>query len=133
MDKDKRRFLDSFLSADPQALRLMSTAPKNRQILDFIAEQEFNRTSVLSEKDMDYMVSEYSRHGTEGPTNWYRNFAANQDYVKASLTKKINTPALFINTTLDMVNDFGNNNAEHLTNFVEKVNIKSPLLTDDRK
>ncbi|KAJ9071341.1 hypothetical protein DSO57_1037914 [Entomophthora muscae] len=69
---------------------------------------------------MEYMVSEYSRHGTEGPINWYRNFAANQDYVKASLTKKINTPALFINTTLDMVNDFGNNNAEHLTNFVEK-------------
>ncbi|KAJ9054924.1 hypothetical protein DSO57_1009340 [Entomophthora muscae] len=45
---------------------------------------------------MEYMVSEYSRHGTEGPTNWYRNFAANQDYVKASLTKKINTPALFV-------------------------------------
>ena len=59
----------------------------------------------LSQKDIDYFVSQFEISGMRGPLNRYR--AQNIDWDELSdLPKAISQPAFFITGTLDPVNFF---------------------------
>lgn len=64
-------------------------------------------TKLLNAEEMDYYVSQFSRHGFQGPTNWYRNAKVNYDDERVFVTgdKQANAhlemPALMVTATHD--------------------------------
>jgi len=76
---------------------------------------KMGKTKLLSDEEMDYYVHEYSRHGINGPLNWYRtreaNFLDDLDFFfdgpKTDAKKyekkviKVEQPTLFVFATRD--------------------------------
>ncbi|QDS74776.1 hypothetical protein FKW77_001705 [Venturia effusa] len=61
------------------------------------------KTSLMSDREMDYYVQEYSRNGLHGPLNWYRTRKANwADELKLKKVT-IDIPTLFIEAANDSV------------------------------
>jgi soluble epoxide hydrolase/lipid-phosphate phosphatase len=64
------------------------------------------RTPLLTDSEMDYYVSQYSRNGFHGPLNWYRTREANWrddlDLIRMGRTT-VEQPTLFIQATRDSV------------------------------
>lgn len=80
----------------------------------------------LTEREFEFYVSEYARHGLHGPLNWYRtrevNFVNDQELLDADGKEKnpIQQPVLFVQATRD----------EALPPFMsEKMEEKIQLLT----
>jgi len=67
---------------------------------------KIGRTPLLTDSEMDYYVSQYSRNGLHGIENWYRTRKANWedelDLIKTGRTK-VEQPTLFIQATRDRV------------------------------
>lgn len=82
---------------------------------------KMGKSRLLSDEEMDFYVTEYARHGINGPLNWYRTREANFltelddffDGVKTDATKykpggswmdrvKIRQPVLFVHATRDV-------------------------------
>jgi pimeloyl-ACP methyl ester carboxylesterase len=64
------------------------------------------RTRLLTDSEMDYYVSQYSRNGIHGTVNWFRtkkeNWKDDLDLIKMGRTT-VEQPTLFIQATLDSV------------------------------
>lgn len=58
----------------------------------------------LSDSELDYYASEFSRVGFKGGINYYRNGTRNWDLTSALAGARIQQPALFIAGELDIVN-----------------------------
>lgn len=67
---------------------------------------KIGKTSLLTDSEMDYYVSQYSRNGLHGTTNWYRTRKANWkdelDLIKMGRTT-VEQPTLFIQAMRDSV------------------------------
>jgi len=57
----------------------------------------------LSEKDVDFYVSEFTRTGFRGPLNWYRNIDRNWELLTPMAGAKVTVPALYIAGDRDLV------------------------------
>ena len=57
----------------------------------------------LSEADLDYYASEFTRTGFRGGLNWYRNFDRNWELMAPWQGAKVTIPALFVGGLRDMV------------------------------
>ncbi|KAI9702574.1 MAG: hypothetical protein M1836_001054 [Candelina mexicana] len=63
---------------------------------------KLHQTKLLSDKELDYYVNEYARHGLHGTLNWYRNRKQNfEDESGRFETGQIDIPVLFIQATQD--------------------------------
>ncbi|TID15168.1 Alpha/Beta hydrolase protein [Venturia nashicola] len=61
------------------------------------------KSPLMSDREVDYYVQEYSRNGLHGPLNWYRTRKANwEDELKLS-KNTIDIPTLFIEAANDSV------------------------------
>ncbi|KAJ5712622.1 hypothetical protein N7493_009090 [Penicillium malachiteum] len=72
---EKGLLLDSYMSAEPPRL--------------------------LSEEELEYYVTEFSRNGMHGPLNWYRTRKVNFDDEESIVDRKITIPTLFIQALRD--------------------------------
>ncbi|OCT53632.1 epoxide hydrolase [Cladophialophora carrionii] len=45
--------------------------------IDLAKQARIGKTKLLTDEEMDYYVTEYARHGVNGPLNWYRNREVN--------------------------------------------------------
>lgn len=61
------------------------------------------KTPLLSDAEMDYYVSEYSRHGMHGTLNWYRTREVNWREDQGLKTSMIDVPVLFVQANKDNV------------------------------
>lgn len=61
-----------------------------------------HESTVLSKKEIDYYVDQYTRTGLHGPLNWYRNRRQNyEDEKSLSPTSLIQVPYLFVQSLRD--------------------------------
>jgi len=60
-------------------------------------------TKLMSKKEMDYYVDQYSRTGLHGPLNWYRTRKVNWEEERALSKLTIDIPTLFVQATKDTV------------------------------
>ncbi|KAI8323517.1 alpha/beta-hydrolase [Martensiomyces pterosporus] len=61
------------------------------------------RSSLLSEAELQYYISEYQRHGIEGPTNYYRvhEMTWQEEHDAGFLNTKINLPCMMVTAGKD--------------------------------
>ncbi|KAJ1965130.1 hypothetical protein GGI12_000975 [Dipsacomyces acuminosporus] len=61
------------------------------------------RSSLLSEAELQYYISEYKRHGMGGPTNYYRVWEMNwqEEHDAGFLNTKINKPSMMVTVDKD--------------------------------
>ncbi|KIW16446.1 hypothetical protein PV08_06499 [Exophiala spinifera] len=84
--------------------------------IDLDRQSRVGKNKLLDDDEMDYYVSEYARHGLNGPLNWYRNREENymnewRDFFDAGKKERspeqiqrdltINQPVLFVLATKD--------------------------------
>ncbi|KAI2789469.1 hypothetical protein POX_d04960 [Penicillium oxalicum] len=77
---------------------------------------------LLSEEELDYYATEFSRHGMHGPLNWYRTRRVNYEEELAILDRKITIPVLFIQALKDQAlpPHLGKSMAKHVPNMTMK-------------
>ncbi|KAJ6024185.1 hypothetical protein N7540_004982 [Penicillium herquei] len=56
---------------------------------------------LLSEEELEYYTTEFSRNGIHGPLNWYRTRKVNFDDEESIVDRKITIPTLFIQALRD--------------------------------
>ncbi|XP_073318745.1 bifunctional epoxide hydrolase 2 [Pagrus major] len=64
---------------------------------------EIPRSSMLTEADLQYYVSQYKERGFRGPLNWYRNGDVNWRWMCSRPTAKLLMPALMVTAGKDQV------------------------------
>ncbi|XP_047211879.1 bifunctional epoxide hydrolase 2 [Girardinichthys multiradiatus] len=65
--------------------------------------EQVPRSSMLTEADLHYYVSQFKHSGFRGPLNWYRNNQANWKWMCSQPTGKILMPALMVTAGKDPV------------------------------
>ncbi|XP_038591152.1 bifunctional epoxide hydrolase 2-like [Micropterus salmoides] len=65
--------------------------------------EQIPRSSVLTEADLQYYVSQYRERGFRRPLNWYRNGEANWRWMCSRPTAKLLMPALMVTAGKDQV------------------------------
>uniref|UniRef100_A0A672FE98 AB hydrolase-1 domain-containing protein n=1 Tax=Salarias fasciatus TaxID=181472 RepID=A0A672FE98_SALFA len=65
--------------------------------------EEIPRSSMLTEADLQYYISQYTKSGFRGPLNWYRNHEANWKWECSQPFDKILMPALMVTAGKDPV------------------------------
>ncbi|KAF3384994.1 Bifunctional epoxide hydrolase 2 [Penicillium rolfsii] len=77
---------------------------------------------LLSEEELDYYATEFSRTGIHGPLNWYRTRKVNYEDELAILDRKITIPTLFIQALRDpaLPPHLGNSMAKHIPKLTLK-------------
>nr|XP_046238373.1 bifunctional epoxide hydrolase 2 [Scatophagus argus] len=65
--------------------------------------EQMPRSSMLTEADLQYYVSQYTARGFRGPLNWYRNGEANWRWMCSRPTGKLLMPALMVTAGKDPV------------------------------
>jgi soluble epoxide hydrolase/lipid-phosphate phosphatase len=99
INKDKKLFLQTCHRryTDPQ-IRFVSHTE------DIMSKLVVKPQTLMSDVELDVLVSQYEKQGFRGPTNWYRTRKFNHDdEVKANLPKEISSEiqTLFIAATKD--------------------------------
>jgi len=61
------------------------------------------KTPLMSKKEMDYYVDQYSRTGLHGPLNWYRTRQVNWEEERELSKLTIDIPTLFVQASKDSV------------------------------
>jgi len=77
--------------------------------------------SWLSQSDLTYYVTEFSRHGFTGPLNWYRNLDRNWELMAQFKDAKIQVPTVFISGERDPVRFQTKRNLDELPLNVPKL------------
>ena len=78
------------------------TKPRTARFLDLMADPE-TLPSWLSEADVDFYASEFTRTGFTGGLNWYRNLDRTWELMGAHAKAKITQPALYVAGDRDLV------------------------------
>ena len=60
----------------------------------------------LTEADVDFYVSEFTRTGFRGPLNWYRNIDRNWELLAPMVGARVTVPALYVAGDRDLVLSF---------------------------
>ncbi|CEJ58124.1 hypothetical protein PMG11_06794 [Penicillium brasilianum] len=88
--------------------------------LDKVSKLKTSR--LLTEEELDYYATEFSRSGVHGPLNWYRTRKVNYEDELAILDRKITIPVLFIQALKDpaLPPHLGKSMAKQLPNLTLK-------------
>lgn len=73
--------------------------------IDTLTEPE-QMPSWLTDEELDYYVTEFTRTGFTGGLNWYRNFDRNWELTEKYADAKVEAPALFVTGEHDPVQRF---------------------------
>ncbi|XP_034533722.1 bifunctional epoxide hydrolase 2 [Notolabrus celidotus] len=65
--------------------------------------EQIPRSSMLTEADLQYYVSQFKERGFRRPLNWYRNNEANQKWMRSRPVTKPLMPALMVTAGKDVV------------------------------
>ena len=76
--------------------------PETCGLLDALPEPDA-LPAWTTQKDLDYYVEQFRKHGFRGPTNWYRNIPTNNALTSELEGKPISQPAAFAAGTADDV------------------------------
>jgi pimeloyl-ACP methyl ester carboxylesterase len=96
-----RRFM-SAISAEGAADAFRALPSQGTRLRDWLPEPGA-LPGWLTESDLDYYVSEFTRTGFTGGLNWYRNMRRNWELTADLADTKVVAPALFITGALDPV------------------------------
>jgi pimeloyl-ACP methyl ester carboxylesterase len=109
LERDIRATLRSILytlSGDmPIAPGGYDMVPRGKGILSRMT-NPFNLPRWLTDRDVDFYVSEFGRAGFRGGLNWYRNIDANWELLAAYAGAQVTVPALYIAGERDLVVSF---------------------------
>ncbi|XP_027147227.1 bifunctional epoxide hydrolase 2 [Larimichthys crocea] len=106
LEKDlERTFKIFFFSSDEAATRPpISTAGVCARGGLFVGlPEQIPRSSMLTEAELQYYVSQYKERGFRRPLNWYRNREANWKWMCSRPTGKLLIPALMVTAGKDQV------------------------------
>ncbi|MEX2245138.1 MAG: alpha/beta hydrolase [Dehalococcoidia bacterium] len=93
--RSMRLFLWAASGEAPQDIPQFAGKPRNSKLFDGVPEPDA-LPPWLTQKDLDYFVSEFQRTGFRGGINWYRNFDRNWELTPKLAGAKVKQPALFI-------------------------------------
>ncbi|XP_066524539.1 bifunctional epoxide hydrolase 2 [Hoplias malabaricus] len=65
--------------------------------------EDIPRSAILSEKELQYYVQQYTKSGFRGPLNWYRNVERNWRWLCSRPRGKILMPALMVTAGKDRI------------------------------
>jgi len=85
---------------EASALRMLTPGPQG--FIERLAEPD-HLPDWLTETELDYYASEFSRTGFTGALNWYRNFDRNWEITAHPVAETISVPGLFVGGTADPV------------------------------
>jgi pimeloyl-ACP methyl ester carboxylesterase len=100
-----RRMMGSLRLSDDHRAALRMAAPGPEGFIDRISEPD-GLPDWITQDELDYYISEFSRTGFTGGLNWYRNFDRNWETTPELADAKIPVPCLFIGGTADPVLTF---------------------------
>lgn len=106
LEKDLERTFKIFFSrsaetADRPALSTAGVCARGGLFVGL--PQEIPRSSMLTEADLQYYVSQYKEQGFRRQLNWYRNTEANARWMNSHAAGKILMPALMVTAGKDPV------------------------------
>ncbi|XP_038158252.1 bifunctional epoxide hydrolase 2 [Cyprinodon tularosa] len=106
LEKDLERTFKIFFSSSSEAASrpALSTAGVCARGGLFVGlPEQIPRSSMLTEADLQYYVSQFRESGFRGPLNWYRNNQANWKWMCSQPTGKVLVPALMVTAGKDPV------------------------------
>ncbi|KAM9334035.1 bifunctional epoxide hydrolase 2 [Symphorus nematophorus] len=106
LEKDLERTFKIFFFSSAEAAKrpAISTAGVCARGGLFVGLPEQNpRSSMLTEADLQYYVTQYKERGFRGPLNWYRNGEATWKWMCSRPTGKVLMPALMVTAGKDPV------------------------------
>ncbi|XP_041822555.1 bifunctional epoxide hydrolase 2 isoform X2 [Chelmon rostratus] len=106
LEKDLERTFKIFFFSSAEAVKrpALSTAGVCARGGLFVGlPEQISQSSMLTEADLQYYVSQYKERGFRRPLNWYRNGEANWRWMCSRPTGKLLMPALMVTTGKDQV------------------------------
>ncbi|XP_030605103.1 bifunctional epoxide hydrolase 2 isoform X2 [Archocentrus centrarchus] len=105
LEKDlERTFKIFFFSSSERDRPALSTAGVCARGGLFVGlPEQIPRSSMLTEADLQYYVSQYKERGFRGPLNWYRNSDANWKWMCSRPSGKLLMPTLMVTAGKDPV------------------------------
>merc|ERR1712070_1314832 len=98
-----RKFLNGAYGGKAQSGKPFMS-PQEGVDLSLVEKEEFGKTPLLDDEDMDFYVQQFTKTGFEGPCNWYRTRRLNweQDQnIPAATQNHLPQPVLFIQAKYD--------------------------------
>ncbi len=102
---DPRHFIDRMMRKNVITREQFDKLPPEYQIISLLRTtlaDEASGDALLSEAELDYYASAFSKSGFTGPINWYRNWTSNWERLEG-VDQRIDIPTLFIGAVDDVV------------------------------
>ncbi len=102
---DPRHFIDRMMRKNVITREQFDKLPPEYQVISLLRTtlaDEASGDALLSEAELDYYASAFSKSGFTGPINWYRNWTSNWERLEG-VDQRIDIPTLFIGAVDDVV------------------------------
>jgi pimeloyl-ACP methyl ester carboxylesterase len=104
-DSDPRHFISRMMRRNQITREEFDKLPRERQVISLLRAVRSARASgeaLLTEAELDYYATAFTRSGFTGPINWYRNWTHNWEQLDG-VDQQIDIPTLFIGARNDVV------------------------------
>jgi len=104
-DSDPQHFISRMMRRNQITREEFDKLPRARQVISLLRAVRSAHASgeaLLTEAELDYYATSFTRSGFTGPINWYRNWTHNWEQLDG-VDQQIDIPTLFIGARNDVV------------------------------
>ena len=104
-DSDPRHFINRMMRRNQITREEFDKLPPEHQVISLLRSVKSAHASgeaLLTDTELDYYASAFTRSGFTGPINWYRNWTHNWEKLEG-VNQRIDIPTLFIGAMDDVV------------------------------